>query len=167
MNGCKLTIDRPTWKRLAGRLGRRLKGRMDPEDALQEAYLRLQRYQQKNQVHDAEGFLIRAATNIDVDQHRAELRQRQNISFTPDDLYNSIADNYPLQDEALISQLRLQRAREGIKAMPPRTREVFLLHRLEGLRYREIAVRLGISQSAVEKHMARATMFLTSWTKEW
>jgi RNA polymerase sigma-70 factor (ECF subfamily) len=41
------------------------------------------------------------------------------------------------------------------------------MHRLENLKYREIAQRLGISQSAVEKHIARAALFLTEWTEGW
>jgi DNA-binding NarL/FixJ family response regulator len=50
------------------------------------------------------------------------------------------------------------------RAASPRTREVFLMHRIEGLRCREIASRLGISQRSVEKHIARAALFLAEWT---
>ncbi len=38
------------------------------------------------------------------------------------------------------------------------------MHRLDDMKYREIAERLGISQSAVEKHIAKAALFLTEWT---
>jgi RNA polymerase sigma-70 factor (ECF subfamily) len=40
--------------------------------------------------------------------------------------------------------------------MPERTRAIFLLKRLDGLRHQAIATQLGISVSAVEKHMVRA-----------
>lgn len=43
-----------------------------------------------------------------------------------------------------------------LEELSPRTRDVFLQHRLEGRTYREIAAPLGISISAVEKHIARA-----------
>lgn len=43
-----------------------------------------------------------------------------------------------------------------IDELPERTRTVFLLHRYEGLKYREIADRFGISVSSVEKHMIAA-----------
>jgi len=39
------------------------------------------------------------------------------------------------------------------------------MHRLDNLKYHEIASRLGISQSAVEKHIAKAVLFLTEWTR--
>lgn len=41
------------------------------------------------------------------------------------------------------------------------------MHRIEEMKYREIAQALGISQSAVEKHIARAALFLAEWTEGW
>ena len=67
----------------------------------------------------------------------------------------------------MAARVRLERVREGISRLTPRTREVFLMHRLDDMKYREIAERLGISQSAVEKHIAKAALFLTEWTEGW
>jgi RNA polymerase sigma-70 factor (ECF subfamily) len=52
---------------------------------------------------------------------------------------------------------KLERA---IAALPAGAREVFLLNRVEGLKYREIAELLNISQKAVEKRMHRALLDL-------
>jgi RNA polymerase sigma-70 factor (ECF subfamily) len=41
------------------------------------------------------------------------------------------------------------------------------MHRLDNLKYREIAEKLDISQSAVEKHIARAALALTEWMEGW
>lgn len=49
---------------------------------------------------------------------------------------------------------------DALEQLPERTRTIFLLHRIEGRKYREIAETIGISQSAVEKHIARAALFL-------
>ncbi len=38
------------------------------------------------------------------------------------------------------------------------------MHRIGGLKHRDIAARLGITVSAVEKHVAKASLFLLSWT---
>ena len=43
----------------------------------------------------------------------------------------------------------------AIARLPKRTREVFLMHRFDGLRYDRIAHRLGISEKAVEREMVR------------
>lgn len=40
-----------------------------------------------------------------------------------------------------------------MRELPPRTQEVFRVHKLEGLSHAETAARLGVSKSAVEKHM--------------
>lgn len=46
--------------------------------------------------------------------------------------------------------------REALDAVSRRTRDVFFMHRLDGLSYAEIARRLGVSVSAIEKQMASA-----------
>jgi len=46
--------------------------------------------------------------------------------------------------------------------LPERTRVVFVLRRLENLSYSEIGLRLGLSVSAVEKHMLRAVRHLAT-----
>ena len=78
-----------------------------------------------------------------------------------------IASDAPLQDEVITARARLERVKEGLAKLTPRTREVFLMHRIEEMKYREIAQALGISQSAVEKHIARAALFLAEWTEGW
>ena len=57
----------------------------------------------------------------------------------------------------------LRDARAAIERLPERTRTVFLMHRFAGLKYRDIGTRLGISVSAVEKHIARASISLLNW----
>ena len=51
---------------------------------------------------------------------------------------------------------RQEAAAAVIRALPPKTRDAFLLHRFEALTYRQIAGRLGVSVSMVEKHIAEA-----------
>ena len=46
--------------------------------------------------------------------------------------------------------------RSAIDALPPRTREVFLMSRERDLRYSEIAEQLGVTVKAVEANMSRA-----------
>ena len=50
----------------------------------------------------------------------------------------------------------LRIAETALMRLPERTRSIFLMRRLEGENYKEIATRFGISVSAVEKHMVRA-----------
>jgi DNA-directed RNA polymerase specialized sigma24 family protein len=67
----------------------------------------------------------------------------------------------------LAARERLERVRQGLKVLNARTREMFLMHRLDGRRHREIAASFGISCSAVEKHIDKAASFLAAWTEGW
>ncbi len=78
---------------------------------------------------------------------------------------NAIADAGPTPEEMLDVRQRLSAVHATLSRLHPRTRQILLMHRLEGLRYREIAERLGISESAVEKHVAKAALGLLRASK--
>ena len=70
-------------------------------------------------------------------------------------------DTEGLSPEELMAYEQLQqRYTQAIDAMPEGQREVFLMSRLDGLKYAEIAQRLDLSQKAVEKRMSAALGFL-------
>lgn len=161
-NRSDIPVNRQFWNHLIGEVRRRVRGRADAEDLLHAAYLRLMRYRAQQTVENVPGFLVRTAVNIGVDNYRHD---RFTADVSPDEM--GICENSPLQDEVLAARARLERVREGLSRLTPRTREIFLMHRLDDLKYREIAERLGISQSAVEKHIAKAALFLTEWTEGW
>jgi RNA polymerase sigma-70 factor (ECF subfamily) len=77
-------------------------------------------------------------------QHE-ELRQQINFKALSD----------PTHD--IIQYIELNdKIKETIQDLPPRCREIFLLSRMEELKYREIAARLGISEKTVENQIAEA-----------
>ena len=157
-----ISVDREFWNRMIREVRSRTRGRADAEELLHAAYLRLLRYRAQHAVENVAAFLVRTAVNIGIDNYRHD---RFIVDVAPDD--TGVCENSPLQDEVLAARVRLERVREGLSRLTPRTREIFLMHRLEDLKYREIAERLGISQSAVEKHIAKAALFLTEWTEGW
>lgn len=157
-------MDSQGWARLLGRLRARLWPSADAEDLLHSAFLRFERYRQTVPVRDHEGFLLRAAVNIGIDEQR---RGRWIDPKPVDNVCEAFASPAPLQDEAFAARERLARVKEGLDRMDPKTRRIFLMQRLEGKKYREIAAELGLSQSAVEKHIAKATQFLLEWSEGW
>lgn len=158
-----LPTERPYWARLLKQVARRTRGRNDAEDLLHSAYIRLEKYRAQHEVVNPSAFIVRTAANIAVDIHRHEK------FWEPGDEKRDgqCADDAPLQDEVITARARLSRVKDGLAKLSPRTREIFLMHRLHGMKYREIAVHFGISQSAVEKHIAKAALFLTEWTQDW
>jgi len=141
------------------------RGRNDDEtdDLIQEAFLRLQQYRDQHTVQHPEAFLVRTALNLSADLRR----ERGIAGVVPGGLESlALIDPRPTPDVALAGQERLLRFERGLRELSPRQREVFLLHRLDGFSYPQIARQLEISVSMVEKHAAKAMLFLADWMKE-
>lgn len=157
--------DRRWWQGVLDRVVRATRGSSQAEDYLHTAFLRLEEYRRANEVQNPAGFLVRAAVNIAADEARRP-HARTTEPRPIDDLIE-IADAQPLADEVFAARTRLERVKEGLAQLSPRTREIFLMHRVEGMKYREIAAELGITVSAVEKHVAKAALFLAEWVEGW
>ena len=161
----QLPRDGAGWRGLVRRIARATRRPEKAEDLLHAAFVRLEEYRVRNSVSNPAAFLVRTAANMAVDEARHQ-RVRAEIGRPVHDLVD-LADDQPLQHEVLAARKRLERVRAGLMELSPRTREIFLMHRIEGLKYHEIAARLGITVSAVEKHVAKAALFLADWTEGW
>jgi RNA polymerase sigma factor (sigma-70 family) len=129
----------------------------DADDLIQEAFLRLHVYCQTHEVRQEEAFLVHAVKNLSIDAHRrahGDLYVKTPIESLP------LLDLKLRPDEELSVQQRLDRVRAVLDGLTPRTREVFLMHRIEGLSSAQIGAAFGITVSAVEKHIARAVLVL-------
>jgi len=151
------------FRRLRMVLRRRGQSREDAEDLIQEAFLRLHVYCQDNEVRRQEAFLMRTMLNLAVDRHR-HAHHELYVAESPEDLM--LADLRPTPDEDLALKQRLLRVGQVLDALAPKTREIFLMHRLEGHGCAQIAQTFGISVSAVEKHIARAVLALMDVAEE-
>ena len=65
-----------------------------------------------------------------------------------------------MTDTAAISNTAPAALVRALEELPERTRDIFLMRRYEGLAYGDIAERLGISVSAIEKHVAKAVAYI-------
>lgn len=149
------------WRTLRQQVVRRTRNSPDAEDLLHSAFIKFHQYRVEKKVADPRAFIIRTACNLGIDNFR---RQKEKASTSE---AASIADKMPLQDEVVAQRERLQRVCDGIDQLQPKTREIFIMHRWQELPYQEIADRLQISVSSVEKHMAKAMVFLLDWTQGW
>lgn len=132
---------------------RRLRNSEDALDYVQEAFARLvHAFSQKPPERPA-SYLRSIAINMLID------RSRQTRVLHCD---LSIEIAVPAeQEDALLANEVMTIYRAALDSLPDRTRAVFLLYRIEGLKYREIAETLDISIPAVQKHMARALERIT------
>lgn len=140
--------------KLLGWIRRRVPDPVEAEDLLQDTFLRVTQREAPDGVAHFEGYLYRTAESVLADRYRRRSVRRADahIALEPEDHRAEDADAL----RALLARERLRAVSASLMALPERTRAVFVLRRLEGLRYGEIAARLKVSLSTVEKEMARA-----------
>jgi RNA polymerase sigma factor (sigma-70 family) len=145
---------------LVGYLQRRGQTLDDAEDVVQETFARFHRAGHQAGDADARPLLFTISKNLLRDQWKAANRERGRASRLDPNILDlareAVASDAPGQDREAIARQELAEAAAVIRALPPRCRDAFLLHRFEDLTYRQIAQRLGVSVSMVEKHLAEA-----------
>lgn len=140
--------------RLRRRIGAQLRSSEEASDVVQDAFARLLGSGACNALRQPEAFLNRIVRNLLVDRSR-RLANRTLHDAIDDANEPSVR---PTQADALELAETRERYRAAVAALPPRTREVFVLHRVHGLSYKAIACELGISQRTVEWHFAEAIL---------
>jgi RNA polymerase sigma factor (sigma-70 family) len=149
---------------LRNRLQRLLRGRgrtrEDAEDLIQEAFLKLQMYREKgNKVYQPEAFLVRTVLRLSINAHRDE-RRHLFADVPVEEL--PVIDTSPSPHDILAAEQQLDLMKRTLDDISERTREVFLLHRGDGLSYQQIAKLYGMTTKAVERRIAHAMLTLAS-----
>ncbi len=144
---------------LAARMG----NRADAEDLMQELWLKLTTLE-TGPVANPKAYLHRMALNMANDVVRSAMRRRGRENAWSDLMvaeHDSVAiDPAPSPERALIAKREMEQLSRALQALPDRSREAFVHHKVEGKSHAEIAGFMGISKSAVEKHMATAMKYL-------
>jgi RNA polymerase sigma factor (sigma-70 family) len=135
----------------------RLRSAAAAEDLVQDIYLRLDAVPPHADVRNPAGYLYRLGSNLMLDRLRAERRsaardndwrQVNRSALAGED----VADE-PAADAAVAARQRLAAILKVLANLPPTTQRVFRMHKFDGLSHPEVAQALGISRSAVEKHV--------------
>lgn len=131
---------------------------------MQDLYLKVSGLNAGVEVHSPSAFLYRLASNLMLDR----LRQRRR-GVARDTVWRdltvaeaggeAIADT-PNAEHGLAAKQRLAALLTALNDLPQRTQAAFRMHKVEGLSHTETAERLGVSRSAVEKHISAALRHL-------
>ncbi|MDB5672642.1 MAG: polymerase subunit sigma-70 [Alphaproteobacteria bacterium] len=148
---------------LARFLAARTGSREEAEDIVQELWLKLNGAD-SGPVANGRAYLYRMAQNLVLDRIRERSRrgarerlwQDEEIGYQAgeamDARSNPEAEAAEREEVALVAS--------AIAALPEGARRAFRLHKIDGLSHSEVAERLGISRSGVEKHIAVAMKHL-------
>lgn len=123
------------------------------EDIVQETYVRICQVEKPDNIQHMESFMLKTARNLALDSlKRAEKRLGDSLDDqTEAELPKTRADE-PFSQ--LSSDQEFLKFCESVRHLPVQCRKVFVLRKVYGFSQKEIAERLGISQSTVEKHIA-------------
>jgi RNA polymerase sigma-70 factor (ECF subfamily) len=140
------------------------------EDVIQDLYVKLSALEAEPVVDNPSGYLFRMANNIYLNRLRALKSERtrdhawQSASF--ETVAGDAVNDEPTPEARLTGRQQITRLKAAIDALPERTQAIFRLHKLEGLTQTQVAAKLGISISSVEKHLASALKTLTARVRD-
>lgn len=142
----------------------------EAEDLTQEVFLRIVRREETVPLENPETYIFRIAANLLRDRARRSasrhLVEHDSLDAPTTEMgrvgplvRNLIEDLGP--ERVLLSQESLTEVMQALDELGGRTRDIFLLCRLDKMKQRDIALLYGMTVSAVEKHIAKAGLHLT------
>jgi len=151
---CLDTLYREESPRLLSSLIRRTASREDARDLMHEIFCRVARLGAAGslRLERPQAYLSRIATNLLRDRAKHAVRHMTASHVAADESMLPGID----QQRLLESRDMLTRVEAAMLKLRPKTREIFMAHRIDGLSYAEIAERTGLSIKGVEKQMSKA-----------
>lgn|SRR5258708_3512533 len=143
---------------------RRIGDHAEAEDLTQQVFARLLGSEALGELERAERFVFTIAANLLKDRARSAARRWEVRSPTIDpELVAELsreAQEERSPERVLLGRETLADVLRSLEDLGEKTRDIFILHRLESMKHREIAELLGIGVSTVEKHVVKATLHL-------
>ncbi len=136
----------------------------DAEEMTNELFFRLVRRLDAQPHDNMQALLFHAAANLAKDRFRRAHARKTFLAATACDETNTVEVISP--ERVLQGKQALKSALDLLDALDKRSKEMFLLHRVEGLKYAEVAEIYGISVSAVEKHIMKCLALLAAQRKD-
>ena len=152
------------YRELVSFLSARLGNAQAAEDVVHDAYVRVLERSSDEPIEQPRAFLYRTALNLVIDGHRRNaLRQVEPLEVldTEERFFS------PSPQVSVDHGQRLEMIQRALAELPANCRDSFLLRKLEGLSHAEIAERLGVSRSVVEKYIVNAMKHCRIRIRQW
>lgn len=143
---------------------RRVRDRAEAEDLTQEVFVRILNQSETVDPARAKAYVFTAAGNLLRDRaRRAAVRQTSTFSTLDDPtqpLSAALVEEISAE-RVLVGRETLREVLLALDGLSQRTRDIFVLYRIEKMKQHEIATLYGLSHGAVEKHLVKAMTYLT------
>jgi len=144
-------------KDLQGFLTSRVKCAEAAADLTHETYLRLDKKVKESPPDNARALAFRIALNLAIDyQRKAIVRNKYASNMAFDDALEVSSNQSTEPEKALMGQQQMLIMKQALNELPVNSRTAFYMHSVDGLKYAEIADRMGISKSMVNKLLSQA-----------
>lgn len=130
------------------------------EDLVQDVLFRIHNRRATEEVRNPNSFIFQTAANVLQDRRRRDAARRLSAHRPLEDALHPLDELSP--DRVLQAKEDVSRVLAALGELPPRTRAALMLVRYEGLSYKAAAALLGVSVSAVEKHVAKALQVIST-----
>jgi len=138
---------------ISGIIYSRLGSREEADDLMQETFERYSSASRRVPIANPRAYLYQVARNLINDHLKHSIIKNKVVVSS--DTVREIQDPFPTIEQQLIQNSEYDQLKEAIEKLSPKCRKVFILRKLEGLSYREISKKMGISKAAVEQHVVR------------
>ena len=156
-----------TYDRALGRFfERRVPNRADVPDLVQEVFLRLSRMDDPQAIEKPEHFLFVTAANVLRDRARRDLAQRRSVDEDAAEFSHAQGSDFA-PDRVLESKQAAEFLAAALRDLPERTRDIFVLRVIEGMKMADVARAFSISTRAAEKHQAKALAHVARLLEDW
>lgn len=137
-------------------LALRLRSQQEAKEVAQEAYVRLLRLDQPGAVSFLRAFLFRTAANLAVDRIRHEQMARRVVRESK---FLEELTAQPTPEQFATDAQELQLVERLVNELPPKCRRAFLLHKVYGLDFADIAKQMGLGERMVRTYVCRAILY--------
>lgn len=145
-------------------VSRFLSGQQDIEDVVQETYLRAYSASSDRDIEQPKAFLFRIAKNIALNE--LTRKSRQITDYIEDCSPSSVIDHGVSVEEEIQARQTLGIYCEALATLPEKCRKVYLLRKVHGLSHQEIAERMELTVSSVEKYLTRGMLHCKAYMEK-
>jgi RNA polymerase sigma-70 factor (ECF subfamily) len=134
----------------------------DIEDILQETYIRTYQSALKHEIHFPKAFMVKTAIRLANHNHAKQNRTEYTDhieDFSVSELYQydtQKSSGDPERDYIKLKEFELMC--QALNTLPVKCRRVLILKKIYGFSQKEISTKLKISQSTLEKHVAKGVL---------
>lgn len=133
---------------------------VDVDDLVQDVLVRMHVRGQADPIANVEGYLFQVAASVLTDRARRDTVRHRSAHHELTEAFHPVDELTP--ERVLRGREDVDRLANALEEMPDLTRDAFVLHRFEDMSYDAIGSHLGISTSAVGRHIMKAIRFLAA-----